>query len=75
MSAKLAAFVDVELAQLHQLLAEHRPLLLKVRDQVPDSIERSAVAAMLHSFYTGIENLLKRIAIECEGGLPLGRPG
>ena len=37
MSAKLAAFVDVELAQLQQLLAEHRPLLLKVRDQAPDS--------------------------------------
>ncbi len=31
MSAKLAAFVDVELAQLQQLLAEHRPLLLKGR--------------------------------------------
>lgn len=72
MSAKIAVFIDVELAQLRLLLAEHRPLLLKVRDEAPDGIERSAVAAMLHSFYTGIENLLKRIAIECDGGLPSG---
>lgn len=72
MSPKLAVFIEVELTQLRQLLAEHRPLLLKVRGEVPDGIERSAVAAMLHSFYTGIENLLKRIAIECDGGVPTG---
>ena len=70
MSVKLAAYIDVELAQLRQLLADHRPLLLKVRTDPPDGIERSALAAMLHSFYTGIENLFKRIAIECEGGPP-----
>jgi hypothetical protein len=72
MSPKLAAFIDVERTQLRQLLAEHRPLLLKVQTTVPDGIERSAIAAMLHSFYTGTENLLKRIAIECDGGLPGG---
>jgi hypothetical protein len=72
MSAKLAAYIDVELAQLRQLLAEHRPLLLLVRTRPPDIIERSALAAMLHSFYTGIENLLKRIAIEWDDGPPAG---
>ena len=72
MSPKLAAYIDVELAQLRQLFAEHRPLLLLVRTRPPDGIERSALAAMLHSFYTGIENLFKRIAIECDGGLPSG---
>ena len=72
MSVKLAAYIDVELAQLRQLLADHRPLLLKVRTDPPDGIERSALAAMLHSFYTGIENLFKRIAIECDGGPPAG---
>jgi hypothetical protein len=72
MSAKLAAYIDVELAQLRQLLAEHSPLLRLVRTTPPDGIERSALAAMLHSFYTGIENLFKRIAIECDGGPPAG---
>lgn len=72
MSHKLAAFIGVEMAQLRQLLAEHRPLLLKVRLEPPDGIERSAIAAMLHSFYTGTENLFKRIAIEYDGGIPAG---
>jgi hypothetical protein len=27
---------------------------------------------MLHSFYTGIENILKRIAVALDGGLPKG---
>ena len=72
MSPKLNTYIDVELAQLHQLRAEHRPLLLKVRTAAPDGIERSAIAAMLHSFYTGVENLFKRIAIECDGNPPAG---
>jgi hypothetical protein len=33
-------------------------------------IERAAACAMLHSFYTEIEKMLKLIAIECDGGLP-----
>jgi hypothetical protein len=73
MSPKIAACIELEHAQLRQLLEEHQPLLLKVRVGVPDGIERSALAAMLHSLYTGMENLFKRIAIECDGGLPAGR--
>jgi hypothetical protein len=54
------------------LFAEHRPLLHLVRTQPPDIIERSALAAMFHSFYTGIENLFKRIAIGCAADAPYG---
>jgi hypothetical protein len=35
-------------------------------------VEISALAAMLHSFYTGIENVMKRIALRIDGGLPEG---
>ena len=38
----------------------------------PDAIELSALAAMLHSFYTGIENIFKRIALELDGAMPRG---
>ncbi|MGH9470949.1 MAG: hypothetical protein ACRD1N_11490 [Terriglobia bacterium] len=31
-----------------------------------------ALAALLHSFYNGIENILKRIAIEVDGAVPSG---
>lgn len=32
----------------------------------------SALATMLHSFYTGIENIFKRIAVEIDGSIPSG---
>lgn len=39
---------------------------------VPNAIELSALATFLHSFYSGIENSLKRIAVEIDGGVPSG---
>ena len=70
MCDKLAKQITVELNQLHHLLENHRPLLQKCLSEKPDPIERSALAAMLHSFYTGIENILKRVALKIDGGLP-----
>lgn len=64
--------IAVEEAQLQQLLALHRPLLEKSRSQAPDPIELSALAAFLHSLYTGIENLFRRVAIEIDGGIDRG---
>lgn len=69
MSEKLKKQVRVELEQLNELLETHETLLNKVRSQEPDPIELSALAAMLHAFYTGSENLFKRVTIEIDGGL------
>ena len=33
----------------------------------PTEIELSALAALLHSFYTGVENVFKRVAMELDG--------
>ena len=38
----------------------------------PDDIELSALAAMLHSFYNGIENIFKRVTAELDDRLPGG---
>ena len=38
----------------------------------PNDIELSALAALLHSFYTGVENIFKRIAVELDGEPPRG---
>ena len=70
MSDKLIKQVAVELEQLSNLLQTYRPLVSRCATVKPDPIELSALAAMLHAFYTGIENILKRIAIERDGGLP-----
>ena len=67
---KLRKQVAVERQQLNKLVDTHRPLLEKCSTTRPDDIELSALAAMLHSFYTGIENMFKRIAVEIDGKLP-----
>jgi len=72
MWARLRKQVDLEREQLHRLLETHRSLLEKCLSSPPNEIELSALAAMLHSFYTGIENVLKRIAIEVDGASPCG---
>ena len=53
-----------EREQLRRLLSAAQPLLAKCRDAAATEIELSALAATLHSFYTGVENIFKRVAVE-----------
>jgi len=57
---------------LIRLLATVQPLLTKCRNTAPTDIELSALAAVLHSFYTGVENIFKRVAVELDGQPPQG---
>ncbi len=52
--------------QLQRLLSGIHGLLTKGRDPAPTEIELSALAATLHSFYTGVENIFKRVAVELD---------
>ncbi len=56
-----------EREQLRRLLAGMQPTLVKCPIDAPTEIELSALAAMLHSFYTGLENIFKRVAVELDG--------
>lgn len=56
-----------EREQLRRLLSGIQPLLARCRDTAPNEIELSALAAVLHSFYTGVENIFKRVAVELDG--------
>jgi hypothetical protein len=62
----------LEREQLHRLLDVHRPLLEKCAASPPNDIELSALAAMLHSFYNGIENIFKRTCLELGDRSPSG---
>jgi hypothetical protein len=64
--------VAVEQAQIDQLFVAYQAAIDKSSHQEPDFIELSALATMLHSFYTGIENIFKRIALEIDGNIPSG---
>ena len=55
-----------EREQLRRLLAGMQPLIRRCASAPPNEIELSALAAFLHSFYTGIENLFKRVAVELD---------
>jgi hypothetical protein len=64
--------VAVEQTQIAQLFVAYQVTIDESSQREPDFIERSALAAMLHSFYTGIENIFKRIALEIDGDIPSG---
>lgn len=72
MSDRLSDQISVAFEELEELLATYRPLMEKVEEEPPDAIELAALAAMLHSFYNGVENLLKRILIESGEDMPVG---
>jgi len=64
--------IRTEFELLNHLLATHRTLLQKHYSPEPDAAELSALAAVLHSFYTGLESLLKRIVVHMDGQRPEG---
>jgi len=63
---------EIEFLQLNKLLDLNSDFLDKVARENPSPVEILAVAAILHSFYSGIENIFKRIAKEIDQGLPEG---
>ena len=56
-----------EREQLHRLLSGMDGLITQCHTSDPSEIELSAMAATLHSFYTGVENIFKRVSLELDG--------
>ena len=72
MWTRLEKQINVERTALRRAIETHRPLIDKVRTETPTPIEVSALAALLHSFYPGIENICKRITVELGDSMPEG---
>ncbi len=70
MWSRLKKQIAVEEAEIAELIAFHRELLDTGKQRSLTGIELSAAAAFLHSFYSGIENLFRRITIELDDELP-----
>ncbi|MDR2716662.1 MAG: hypothetical protein LBB89_01155 [Treponema sp.] len=65
--------VEFEIAQVDKLLNETMPLLKLAHIKTPDMmVETAALGLFLHSFYNGIENIIKFIIKEEYGKLPSG---
>ncbi len=69
---KLRKQIAVEREQLHQLLKTYHPILEKCAASPPREIEISGLAALLNSFYNGVENIIKRVCVELGDPLPEG---
>ncbi len=72
MSDKLRKQIEVERQQLKRLIEVHQPLITECASRQPTDIELSAFEFFLETFYSGIENIFKRIAVELERDLPQG---
>ena len=69
MSSDLAKKLRLGLEELATVRDELTPLI-SLPDTSAGVIERAAACAMLHSFYTEIEKMLKLIAREWDGRTP-----
>lgn len=70
MSGDLAIKIDLGLEQLATIREQLTPLTSIPKDASASVIERAAACAMLHSFYTEIEKILKLIARDWDGQMP-----
>lgn len=68
----LAEEIHYELGQLRREVAEITNLLVEASAGGPSNTRTLALAALLHTFYTGIENVFSRIAVHVDGNPPRG---
>ena len=64
--------IDRELAQITQLMWDYRELLSGPSEQEPNLIERTALGAVLQSFYNGVESIFQTVAKRVDQDLPTG---
>lgn len=62
--------IQLELAQLRRQLEILAALREKVTETAPDGVEIMALAAFLHAFYNGVENIFKRVSLNIGGDPP-----
>jgi hypothetical protein len=62
--------IEFEISQIDKLIDETAPLLKLAKNKMPDMVETAALGLFLHSFYNGIENIMKLIIKENYGKLP-----
>jgi len=68
----LQSEIQAELAKIQKVTNEIESLYGKIKDATPSLVELSAMATFLHNFYSGIENIMKRIASTLDDNIPSG---
>jgi uncharacterized protein YutE (UPF0331/DUF86 family) len=68
----LKSEIQAELGKIQKVINQIESLYDKIRDKTPSLVELSAMATFLHNFYSGIENIMKRIAASLDNDIPSG---
>jgi hypothetical protein len=63
------------MGQIDLLFDSYADLLERAEKSVPDLIEITAIASVLHSFYNGLENIFRSIAKEIDNDVPTSAQG
>lgn len=64
--------IERELEQIGQLIQDDGDLLAVPDDAEPGLIERTALGAVLQSFYNGVENIFQTVAKRIDQDMPAG---
>lgn len=66
------SLIERELGQIARLVADYSELLAMPDGTEPGLIDRTALSAVLQSFYNGVENILQTVAKRVDQNLPAG---
>jgi len=69
---KIIEEINIELKQIDELLSKYDLLLREIKNREPNFIELGSLSVLLHSFYTGIENIFIRISKRIDNSFPDG---
>ncbi len=69
---RLLKEIAIERDQIQKLVDYYRPAMQRSLLDEPRGYDTTVLGAFLHSFFSGIENILKRIAVRTGGSIPSG---
>jgi len=64
--------IESDVADLEFIVAEIQAIQKDIGSAIPTHRDKAALGSFLHSFYNGIENVLKRLAEEVDDSVPVG---
>lgn len=64
--------IRLEIGQIDLLLETYAVILHHAHHHTPDLVQITAIAAILHSFYNGVEHIFSLVAKQIDHNLPVG---
>ena len=64
--------IESDFSDLEVIVREIHEALKEIGSSSPTHREKAALGSFFHSFYNGIENILKRLAEEIDNNVPIG---